>query len=103
MAARGNANAKAEVEEYDAKIADPSKLDELERKYGAKWYGYGYSEDSGGYARDCPDLIAAVETLGEKANGGCAKLEVTEIPDGTSWEIKEYDGMEWVAETHRTW
>ena len=25
------------------------------------------------------------------------------IPDDVEWQIEEYDGMEWVAEAHRTW
>jgi hypothetical protein len=28
---------------------------------------------------------------------------VVEIPDGIEWSIQEYDGLEWVAEKHRTW
>ena len=48
-------------------------------------------------------LIKAVETLGERANGGCADLKVVEIPDGISWELDEYDGIETVRETHRSW
>jgi hypothetical protein len=47
-------------------------------------------------------LVQTVEELGEKANGGFAKLEIVEIPDGTDWRIDEYDGMETVAEG-RTW
>lgn len=43
------------------------------------------------------------EALGEAADGGCASLKVVEIPDGTDYEIGEYDGMEHVAEKHRTW
>jgi len=54
-------------------------------------------------ARDDIDLIKVVEELGEKADGSCAGLEVIEIPDDVSWEIEEYDGTEWIAETHRTW
>jgi len=53
--------------------------------------------------RTDPNLIRVVEELGEKANGRCAKLKVIEIPDGTEWEIDEYDGMESVHETHRAW
>jgi len=30
-------------------------------------------------------------------------LKIVDIPDGVEWEIEEYDGMEWVAEKHRTW
>lgn len=54
-------------------------------------------------ARDDHDLIAVVDSMGSAANGLCAKLEVVEIPDGIGWQIEEYDGLEWVSETHRTW
>ena len=53
--------------------------------------------------RNDPDLVAVVETLGEKANGQCAELAIVEIPDDIEWDIEEYDGVEWVAEKHRTW
>ena len=54
-------------------------------------------------ARDDPDLIAVVEELGEQANGEYAELEVVEIPDDVEWQLEEYDGLEWIAEKHRTW
>lgn len=50
-----------------------------------------------------PALVQAVEELGNKAWGRYAELKVVEIPDGTNYEIKEYDGLEHVAEQHRTW
>lgn len=50
-----------------------------------------------------PLLIEVVEKLGEKANGEYAKLGIIEIPDGVEYEIKEYDGLEHIAEKHRTW
>lgn len=53
--------------------------------------------------RKDPDLIECIETLGEEANGRHSKLKVIEVPDDVEWEIKEYDGNEWVAEKHRTW
>ena len=53
--------------------------------------------------RDDPDLVAVVEKLGKKANGFCAKLDVVEIPDDVEYNIEEYDGVEWIAEVHRTW
>jgi hypothetical protein len=53
--------------------------------------------------RNDPALVQTVEEMGEKANDLYASLEVVEIPDGVEFEIKEYDGMEHVAEAHRTW
>ena len=53
--------------------------------------------------RTDPILIEVVEELGEVADGRCAKLKVLEIPDGVKWQIQEYDGIEWIAEQHRTW
>ena len=53
-----------------------------------------------------PDLIALIEDLGTAAaNGSCTELVIVEIPDDVAgnWCIKEYDGIEWVAENHRTW
>jgi hypothetical protein len=44
-----------------------------------------------------------VQELGEAANGQYAKLKVVTIPDDVEWTIEEYDGMEWIAEAHRTW
>ena len=54
-------------------------------------------------ARHDPALVQVVEEMGDKANGTYAKLEVVEIPDDVQWDIEEYDGMERVAEQHRTW
>jgi hypothetical protein len=53
--------------------------------------------------RNDPDLVAIVEEFGARANGQHAKLEIVDIPDDVEWEIDEYDGMEHVAEKHRTW
>lgn len=53
--------------------------------------------------RNDPALVQAVEELGSEADGDYAKLSVTDIPDDVDWYIEEYDGKEWVAETHRTW
>ena len=53
--------------------------------------------------RDDPDLIAVVEELGAAADGRYAELEIVEIPDDVKWAIEEYDGIELVAEAHRTW
>lgn len=53
--------------------------------------------------RDNKFLIQVIEELGEKASGSLSKLEIVEIPDDVDWEINEYDGLEHVAEKHRTW
>jgi hypothetical protein len=54
-------------------------------------------------ARDDPYLVKVVEELGEAANGKYADLKVVEVPGDVEWQIAEYDGLEWVAEQHRTW
>jgi hypothetical protein len=53
--------------------------------------------------RDDPALVQMVEELGKKANGNYSKLRIVQIPDDVNWYIHEYDGMEHVAEDHRTW
>ena len=53
--------------------------------------------------RHDPALIQVVEEFGIEANGRCAELEITIIPDGIEYQIGEYDGLEWVAEKHRIW
>jgi hypothetical protein len=54
-------------------------------------------------ARDDADLVAIVQEWGERANGQHAKLEIIEIPDDVEWVVEEYDGLEHIAEKHRTW
>lgn len=54
-------------------------------------------------SRDDPDLVAVIESLGQKAHGEFADLKVVQIPQDVNWVIQEYDGREWVAERHRTW
>jgi hypothetical protein len=70
---------------------------------GLKWDGYGYLYGTALQDRSNPQLVAAVEKLGKKANGSCAELEVIKIPDGIEWEINNYDGIETVHEKHRSW
>jgi hypothetical protein len=53
--------------------------------------------------RSDPLLIRVVEELGENVNTNYSRLEIIEIPDGIDFEIEEYDGQEWVSESHRTW
>lgn len=44
--------------------------------------------------RDDPVLVQVVETLGDKADGSFAKLEIEDLPKGTLYRITEYDGYE---------
>jgi hypothetical protein len=53
--------------------------------------------------RDCPDLVAMVEEGGTDVDGIYSELKVVDVPDDANWYIEEYDGMEHVAERHRTW
>jgi hypothetical protein len=54
-------------------------------------------------ARDDPSLVSLVERDSVAASDSLACLVVVEIPDDVEWQIEEYDGLEWVAEKHRTW
>jgi len=67
---------------------------------GLEWDGYGFKYDDD---RSNPELVKVIEKLGRKANGGLSELKIIEIPDGIEFTIEEYDGIEWVAEKHRTW
>jgi hypothetical protein len=63
-----------------------------------------YSGFLSGIERDDPLLIQVVLAVGEiNASGPHASLKIVEIPDGVKWQIEEYDGLEHVAEKHRTW
>jgi len=53
--------------------------------------------------RSNPDLIGVIEEMGDGASGSLAEIMIVEIPDDVEYTIEEYDGLEWVAEKHRTW
>lgn len=67
---------------------------------GIPWDGFGYEYC---YDRTNPELIECIETLGKKANGECASLEIVEVPDDVDWYIDDYDGNESVEEVHNSW
>jgi len=51
-----------------------------------------------------PGLVQVVEELGEKeASGRLSNLKVVEVPDDVDWKIVNREGIEHVAEKHRTW
>jgi hypothetical protein len=54
-------------------------------------------------SRDDPVLIQVIEELGKESFDRYADLKIVEIPEDVDWYIEEYDGLEHVAERHRTW
>lgn len=90
MAKNGCEHAKAELKE----IKEKNKT----------FYGYGYCDGYDGYDRTSQYLIDAVGKLGSSvASGSLSCLEVVEIPDGIDYEILDYDGIETIHESHRSW
>jgi len=54
--------------------------------------------------RDDPALIKAVEEIGmEESADSFSTLKIVKVPCDVDWELKDYDGSEWIAEKHRTW
>ena len=78
---------------------------------GTTYYAAGHSGDNEHYLseydfcqdRSDLDLIAVIEEMGDAANSWAAEIAIIEIPDDVKWHIHEYDGMEHIAEDHRTW
>ena len=54
-------------------------------------------------SRNDPVLVEVVEHLGEAANDWATDLKVVEIPEDVDWYVEDYDGVEHIAERHRTW
>jgi hypothetical protein len=86
--------AKFAIGDHDVDYYHKGHLDEDEHFIS----GYEFYEN-----RSDDDLVAVVEEMGVAADGWCSELAVVEIPDDVKWHIHEYDGMEHVAEDHRTW
>ena len=63
----------------------------------------GVDFDEHDIPRDDPALVATVRRLGRAAAGMYATLKIVEVPAGVAWTVQAYDGLEWVAEVHRTW
>lgn len=74
---------------------------EEKKVYNDSWREQNFSYRE--IARDDPVLIQVVEELGKGADNRYSELKIVEIPDDVEWQIEEYDGLEWVAEKHRTW
>jgi hypothetical protein len=74
---------------------------EQKQEWNQKYKDQTFSDSD--LCRADPLLVQVVEELGEFADGRHAELKIVEIPDDVKWQIDEYDGLEWVAEKHRTW
>lgn len=54
--------------------------------------------------RNHPLLIQALEEVGLKnASGRFGKIVIVDIPDDIEYGIDDYDGIESIHETHRSW
>lgn len=62
------------------------------------WMDKNYADykdfDFYGVERFDKELVETVKELGDKSGGRFSKLKVFEIPDGASFEISDYDGIE---------
>ena len=92
MAELGDTDAKNMIDEYERRKTSATEF-ESDRYWYCYWSG----------KRDNPVLIRAVKELGAKSWGTYAKLKVVNIPDGTEYEIDDYDGRESIHEKHRSW
>jgi hypothetical protein len=63
---------------------------------GTHWYDRNI-------ARDDAVLVGLVQELGKDSWSDHARLKIVRVPADVAWQIEEYDGLEWVAEQHRTW
>lgn len=64
------------------------------RKTSNRLYAEKTLDGSREISRHDPALIQVIEELGDRANGHCAELAITELPSGTAYRIDEYDGRE---------
>lgn len=97
----------AAIEKY-AELKGITLVSELDKYKFTNYYVDSINNDNYFSPREIPradpELVATVEVLGtQDASGKYAKLVVVEVPDDVEWHIEEYDGLEWVAENHRTW
>lgn len=88
------------TDRWEDKISNILDTGEFQKSIAGRYRFLNLSEID---IRTNPDIIAVVETLGEESYGDCASLKIIDIPDDIEYEIQDYDGMEWIAEKHRTW
>lgn len=64
---------------------------------------YHLKDRSDARLRTDANLIKVVKEMKKEAWGRHAELKIVRVPKDVSWTIDEYDGVEHVAEVHRTW
>jgi hypothetical protein len=74
--------------------------DDYDHNYWVGGGDYLYASD---LDRNDPILIQCIETLGESVNSIYSDIKIVEVPSDVDWYVDDYDGVEWVAERHRTW
>lgn len=79
---------KVPVEEYDKLEAEANRTKDYSATREVIFSAHNSLE------RDDPVLVQVVEELGAEANGDYARLDICDIPAGTRWRIREYDGYE---------
>jgi hypothetical protein len=91
-----------------AELADLSYSEEVYEGAMTKFFA-SMHDKNGEYvserdlSRNDPVLIQVVEEMGDASFGWAAKLKIIEIPDDADWYVADYDGIEHIAERHRTW
>jgi hypothetical protein len=73
------------------------------QRYGSLIFVNGHNWSDRNIPRDDPVLVDLVNKLGSACWGEHAALKIVQIPADVSWQIDDYDGVEWVAEQHRIW
>ena len=90
---------KKDLKEFEEYLKDPKTDFCLTVFSPDKEYVLSYSD----IERNNPLLIKCIKTLKKDVNGSFADIKIVTIPDGTDWEIDNYDGMESVEEKHNSW
>jgi hypothetical protein len=93
---------------YLTKAGIPYSLEEQsdreqQLKLGSKIVVNNCEFSSRTIARNDPILIDVVAELKSNADSSFSQLKIVRVPANVDWLIEEYDGIEWVAEKHRTW
>lgn len=93
-----NSNENMFVHTFTKYLGEKIDIEKLSNEEYKK-YNFYY----GNIERTDPILIQVVKELKDQANGECSRLKIVDIPEGTDWEIHDYDGQESIHEVHRIW